>query len=1082
MARLQPFQRHAITAPVFDKTKLHRARLVQILQDNLWRKLILIVAPAGYGKTTLLADLTAHTDRPVCWVRLTEHDQDPMRLYSVLAASLALRFRRLKSLGRPRDLTRIDCERLARVVGDEIGEKVRSTFALVIDDFHLIQRSDPARMLVASLVGHLPSTVCLAIASREAVDLPIARLAASSAVTVVGAGDLALESDELEDLLHLSGNEGMTASRERELLAASRGWITGVLLSGLQGRHDLVTGLSPNRPLTVDYFATSVLDGQPSDLKKFVKEASVLPVMSAEAVNEVLGRNDGGLMLRSAARAGLFISASGASARSFEFHPLFRDFLFSELMKGNRRRARTLRMRVARYLAGNGEEDQAVEEYISAGAPRSALLVAERAARNLRMEGRLETLKKWDGLLSSGGVASGWVLLRLSYLLADRGQASDALRVLRRGLLLAGRRSDKALKTLLQLHRGFLYLGSGNARAARQLARACIRRAIPKSGGRAILAEAYRLAAAALVEGNGDLRAAAQYSAKAVRLLRNRDPSWRIGGLMAHWSVLAWMGRREGALKASRECEKLMRFLNWPYQLTIFYNNLASNAALDGDFRRAIPFAERALALSQKLGDPLGEGLVLLTMADTLSDVGRMNEAMPLYDRARPLFSRGSVSWLRYCVLRKSIALRRMGEHSQAKRELSSLVRDRVADSWNREIVVERVAQTSLRRPRVALEKINRLLAASAHGSSAWRRVSLEAHRARILAGLGEPDGAARCLRRGLRLAGGLWATLPLLGEITASEELKRIAETRFTDDPRWIDLQSYLTRAAEIPQGHRFALAQHKTFPSLVISALGGLGVEYHGTGVGFTPKVKELLLYIVDQGAVGRDALVELFWGHLSPENQLVNLHAAIYALRRKLGKSAFRVSKDLVELGGDLQLEYDVQVFQKEVEVARAIVDDQGARLLGLEHAASLYEGSFAPHLDSRWVQDRRAQLEQLFTDAVVRLGQTALEAQRSEIAIPHLRRALSVDAYREDIAGLLSRCLLAAGRRAEAEHSLSAFVSLLRKDLGLWPGERITRLMSEIRDAVVASKAPDIVSAGAFDKESGMAGERVSLGSR
>ena len=94
MARLPPFQRHAITGPVFDRTKLHRARLVEILQDNLWRKLILIVAPAGYGKTTLLADLTAHTDRPVCWVRLTEHDQDPMRLAGVLVHSLGAGFPR----------------------------------------------------------------------------------------------------------------------------------------------------------------------------------------------------------------------------------------------------------------------------------------------------------------------------------------------------------------------------------------------------------------------------------------------------------------------------------------------------------------------------------------------------------------------------------------------------------------------------------------------------------------------------------------------------------------------------------------------------------------------------------------------------------------------------------------------------------------------------------------------------------------------------------------------------------------------------------------------------------------------------
>ncbi len=88
MARLDPSLKHAITPPAFDANKIHRERLVDALHGEIARKLIVIAAPAGYGKTTLLADFAAHTDIPVCWVGLTEADRDVMSFATVLLASL----------------------------------------------------------------------------------------------------------------------------------------------------------------------------------------------------------------------------------------------------------------------------------------------------------------------------------------------------------------------------------------------------------------------------------------------------------------------------------------------------------------------------------------------------------------------------------------------------------------------------------------------------------------------------------------------------------------------------------------------------------------------------------------------------------------------------------------------------------------------------------------------------------------------------------------------------------------------------------------------------------------------------------
>ena len=121
MAKLDAVTRHAITAPIFDKTKLHRERLVDEIHANIPRKLIAVAAPPGYGKTTLLADFSEHTDFPVCWLRISEADRDVFRFASILNISLQRRFRRLQN--------QIDLDRLS----GSSPEALAGVFATTID-------------------------------------------------------------------------------------------------------------------------------------------------------------------------------------------------------------------------------------------------------------------------------------------------------------------------------------------------------------------------------------------------------------------------------------------------------------------------------------------------------------------------------------------------------------------------------------------------------------------------------------------------------------------------------------------------------------------------------------------------------------------------------------------------------------------------------------------------------------------------------------------------------------------------------------------------------------------------------------
>jgi ATP/maltotriose-dependent transcriptional regulator MalT len=131
MAKLDSVVRHAITAPAFDQTKLHRERLVDEIHANVPRKLIALVAPPGYGKTTLLADFTEHTELPVCWVRVSEADRDVYRFASMLRASLGRRFRRLQDEIDLESLAGSTPEALARIFAEVIDTRVSETFMII---------------------------------------------------------------------------------------------------------------------------------------------------------------------------------------------------------------------------------------------------------------------------------------------------------------------------------------------------------------------------------------------------------------------------------------------------------------------------------------------------------------------------------------------------------------------------------------------------------------------------------------------------------------------------------------------------------------------------------------------------------------------------------------------------------------------------------------------------------------------------------------------------------------------------------------------------------------------------------------
>ncbi|MCJ7823692.1 MAG: hypothetical protein MUP44_02210, partial [Anaerolineales bacterium] len=456
MAKFDSVLRHAITAPTFDQTKLHRERLVDELHADIPRKLIAIAAPPGYGKTTLLADFTAHTELPVCWVRITEADRDVLRFASILNNSLQKRFRRLKAAIDLEKLFSTPPEALAHIFAEVIDANVSDTFVIVLDDIHLINDSKSTLAFIDALLEVLPEQVTLIAAGREVIEVSLARLMAAGDLGGMGPQDLALTRDEIMDMAGIQSGTSLTEEHADRLLDETKGWITGLILSGEISGKDFPSLVFEARPMVYEYLASVVLNRQPDDLRRFMLDSSVFPVMIAEACDEVLKSDDSQRYLTRLLREGLFVSATNESPRIYEYHPQFREFLLDSSRGADPKKLRTLQIRAAKHLAEGGSIEQAVELYFNAGDHLKAARLAEKYAEDLYDRGRWRTLESWAEMMRDVNVAVPRVHLHLARQYLDQGNIDQMEEAIRRADEMIGSGASKADQALVELHRANL--------------------------------------------------------------------------------------------------------------------------------------------------------------------------------------------------------------------------------------------------------------------------------------------------------------------------------------------------------------------------------------------------------------------------------------------------------------------------------------------------------------------------------------------------------------------------------------------------------------------------------------------------
>ncbi len=1048
MPGLDPFIRHAITPPAFDQAKLHRERLVDALHANIARKLIVVAAPPGYGKTTLLADFHHHTEIPTCWVRLTEADTDVMRLAGLLQVSLERRFRRLRGRPNLEALSTASPTALARLFAASIDSHVKETFAILMDDVHLVNASRPVLEFLDELLATIPGQVTLIAAGREVPDVSLARLMAEGNLVGFGPQDLALTAAELAEVSRRQLGVSLDPAGAEALLEETRGWVTGVLLSRTLTEEALRDLRDSSTPLVYDYLAAVVLNRQPDDVRTFMLEASVLPVMTAEACDAILGRTDSGRMLSRISRSGMFLLTSASGLGTHEFHPQFREFLKATMEARDRKRMVSLRARAAAWLEGSSQAEAAVRLYFEAGLPRQAGALAERLSWPMRRSGRFATLEDWTQRCIKAGCRTPWLIYEFAAACGDRGQFDRALDLVDQNLLQDG--SALPRRALLRAYtlRGMLLHEAGRLKeVAPALAKAkALSAGRAGSGDRA---EVLRLEAKTYAA-ERQWTQAERLGRRAVALLEpSGDPHNMAFALidLSHYQYLC--GDSSGVVRSITKALPVLEKEGAPGPLCSAYNNLAAVQHLLGDFEGALDAFSKALRNARLGSAPYLEAMVLFGEGDLFSDLGLAYQAGELYGAGLTIATQlDRPDLIAYGCLQTAMLHRRSGTPGVASEWLKRAAQAEGRVDLPASHALEVGALEMLAAPQKAARRLQKLTdeADSLTAAERARALYLAARCAHLTED--QPIGLST-LQACLDWVGRTGTVQAVAGDIRPDLETRKLLETHFASQPTARRIVERILAMEALARQYDPAAAAAVPPSPIEFLGLGQAAIRVGGKRAdGLKRLARELGFLLLDTGRVERDAVVETFWPDLTPGRQTANLHMAVYQLRQLLGKDSVVLEGSTYALRPAQALDYDVQRFERSAAVAERLPAGDPRRLFALTEAVNSYAGAFLPESDLPWVVERRRQLQARYLDLLVSLADESLVRNQVARAASLLREALTHEPLRDDLNQQLMQALHRLGRRNEIVELYQRYVRALADDLGLDPPDHLRELYGRL----------------------------------
>ncbi len=386
--------------------RVSRPRLVQQLEQGLKRRLTLVSAPAGYGKTTLMSEWRmTWSDEPVAWLSLDAGDNDPARFLAYIVAALktvlpeiALNTQEQILTPQPQNI-KLALTNLINSTTNNLAQHKMHNLILVLEDYHVIE-SEVINNAVSFLLNHMPPEMHLVITSRAEPALPLHRLMAQDQILKLGTSDLRFNQEETTAFMQLAAGTEFKVEELAQLVQRTEGWAVGLQLAALslKDRHDMrgfFKAFSGNNRFVLGYLAEEVLSLLPENIRSFLLETSIFERFNASLVESVCGIKGASRTIAYLEAANLFLIALDETGDWYRYHRLFAEFLLHRLQQEQPEHQLELHRRAGQWFEKEGFASEATDHYLASQDYESAAHLIEKVAWTMITRGELTTLDGW---------------------------------------------------------------------------------------------------------------------------------------------------------------------------------------------------------------------------------------------------------------------------------------------------------------------------------------------------------------------------------------------------------------------------------------------------------------------------------------------------------------------------------------------------------------------------------------------------------------------------------------------------------------------------------------------------------------
>jgi LuxR family maltose regulon positive regulatory protein len=1045
---------------------LSRMHLLSWIERQADKRLILISAPPGYGKTTLLTDFAATASRPLAWYQLDSIDGDPATFLACLIQCLRALHPVFAQVGVAAQTLLADdssasAEQVLTVLINELAELFIGDWLLVLEDYHVV--TNPAiHSLLDALLDSGPPGLHLILSTRGDPPLGLSRWRARGLLAELRAADLRFSETEVNAWLAQRA-PGLGEHNVRALGEKTEGWAAGLqlALSSLAGKDSaaadqFIANLNGAHRFIFEYLAEEVFRRQPPALQKFLLNTAVLSQMNAAACNHLLAAPDSQATLERLEQQNVFVVSLDEQREWFRYHHLFREFLLGKLRRDGPIEAQALETVAGAYYELQGEGEAALAHYLQAGQIESAARVLVSFAQDYLERGRIEVLQRYFSHLPETTLRAqpelllqhGDVLRRLGKAGAAAARYEEARQVFETCGDTVG--VSRSLIELAELARS-----RGDYRQAQGLAasavatddsqpnhalRARALMALAKSEGflvgmdrgRALAEEAVAEARragdtisprtrAALLRSlgqicwwHGDPHATVRYCQEALQSIPDELSPIAAEALITMATPHLYWRDLDEALRCAERGLEIAQRLQLNELLPIAYATLGNVLTRRGEAARAENCLRQAMELSRGLGlETYAQVMAAGFLAYNLCGQNRIDEARQLVETAMWPYL-GSSDIYEICVGRSVLADIALdaGKIEEAERIFEQLL----------EVDRRRQYRIPLAMVCFGLAYIHLTTGRPQTG----RTLALESLE------LLEPTGALQ-----LYLDQGERTRVVVAALVEAGQHTSLV--NRITDARR--------PTTSTAPQ-HMPLTVRVKT--------LGNLAVWVGETEITaerwVSGKARDLLAYFVNfrHEPVTMERALEGVWPESATQSKTA-FHTALYRLRQALRVSNLDSSKFIFANAGEYQLDtarfvIDVDEFESALSQARATRDDEAARCW--EQAVALYNNEYLDNLYYDWVMPERQRLREAYVSALKALAAYQATAGDYETALTLAQRILQVDPLLEDVHCEIMRYHAKLGQRSAVRRQYQLLQDTLKTELNINPLPATQQLLTTL----------------------------------